>query len=122
MEQARIKAALEAKHKELLGGMNNREDIRIENAADTLDNLQLHMDREFVIRKLDSYFALLRDVDSALQRLKTGAFGICLECEEDIPARRLVALPWAARCVPCQEKAERRAAKSVDSFWPVDEQ
>jgi hypothetical protein len=58
---------LEAKRNELLSGMNNREDIRVENAADALDNLQLQMDREVVIRKLDSYSTLLRDVDSALQ-------------------------------------------------------
>jgi DnaK suppressor protein len=121
MEQVKIGAALEAKHNELLSGMNNREDIRVENAADVLDNLQLHMDREVVIRKLDSYSALLRDVDSALQRLEAGTFGICVECEEDIPTRRLQALPWAARCVPCQEKAERRTSKAADSFWPVDE-
>ena len=95
MEQAKIRAALEAKHNELLSGINNREDIRIENAADVLDNLQLHMNREVVIRKLDSYSALLHDVNSALQRLEAGTFGTCVECEEDIPARRLQVLPWA---------------------------
>ena len=121
MEQAKIRAALEAKHNELVSGMNNREDIRVENAADVLDNLQLHMDREVVIRKLDSYSALLHEVGAALQRLEAGTFGICLECEEDIPARRLHALPWAARCVPCQEKMERRSTKAADSFWPADE-
>lgn len=121
MEQAKIRAALEAKHNELLSGMNNREDIRVENAADALDNLQLLLDREVVIRKLDSCSALLHDVDAALKRLEAGTFGTCLECEEDIPARRLQALPWAARCVPCQEKAEGRTAKAADSFWPADE-
>lgn len=45
MEQAKIRAALEAKHNELVSGMKNREEIRVENAADLLDNLQLHMDR-----------------------------------------------------------------------------
>ena len=121
MEQAKIRAALEAKHNELLNSVNNREDIWGESAADILDNLQLHMDREVVIRTLDSRSALLHELNSAIERLEAGTFGICLECEEDVPARRLQALPWAARCVPCQEKVERRAAEAADSFWPVDE-
>lgn len=121
MEQAKIRAALEPKHNELLNSVNNRQDIWVENAADILDSLQLHMDREFVIRTLDSRSALLHELNSAIERLEAGTFGICLECEEDIPARRLQALPWAARCVPCEEKVERRAAEAADSFWPVDE-
>jgi DnaK suppressor protein len=121
MEEANIRAVLEAKHKELLAEINDREDIRIENAADALDNLQLHMNRELTIRKLDSASTQLRQVRSALQRLETGTFGVCLECEEEIPTRRLQVLPWAAYCVPCQEKADRRAAHADHTEWLVAE-
>lgn len=31
---------------------------------------------------------------------------ICSGCGEPIPAARLLAVPWAFRCVDCQEKAE----------------
>ena len=68
MEQANIRAALEAKHRELLGGNGSREDIRIENAADPFDNLQLQMNREVVIRKLDSESALLSQISAAFKR------------------------------------------------------
>ncbi|HZQ54171.1 MAG TPA: TraR/DksA family transcriptional regulator [Bryobacteraceae bacterium] len=121
MEQANIRATLEAKHRELLGGIGSREDIRIENAADPFDNLQLQMNREVVIRTLDSDSALLRQISGALQRLEEGTFGICLECEEEIPARRLQVLPWAAHCVSCQEKADRRAAQVGDAFWTEED-
>lgn len=117
MERANIRAGLEAKHRELLDGIGSREDIQIENAADPFDNLQLLMNREVVIRKLDSDSALLRQINSALKRLEEGSFGICLECEEEIPARRLQVLPWAAHCVSCQEKADGRAAQAGDGFW-----
>jgi DnaK suppressor protein len=36
--------------------------------------------------------------------METEQFGICMECEEPISAKRLDALPWARYCVSCQEK------------------
>ena len=49
----------------------------------------------------------LASIKSALQRFDRGEFGICEECEEEIPVERLQAIPWAAYCVPCQERLER---------------
>jgi DnaK suppressor protein len=33
-------------------------------------------------------------------------FGICGECDRDIPERRLALMPWVTVCVPCQEALE----------------
>ena len=46
----------------------------------------------------------LKKIGAALGRLPTGEFGICQTCEEPIPRRRLLAIPWAENCVPCQER------------------
>jgi DnaK suppressor protein len=46
----------------------------------------------------------LKLIDAALERLDRGEFGICEECGEAIPLKRLEAIPWAACCVPCQER------------------
>jgi len=46
----------------------------------------------------------LRD---ALRRLQEGDYGMCEACGLPIPERRLVAMPEAALCVPCQERRER---------------
>lgn len=121
MEQASIKAVLQAKRNELLAGAVNREDIHIENNADALDNVQALMNREMVSRRLSSDSALLRRVDSALRRVEAGSFGICLECEEEIPTRRLQVLPWADYCVPCQEKADRLKSDTGDDSWQADD-
>jgi len=48
--------------------------------------------------------AQLRLINEALDRVESGDYGICLGCEEDIPGKRLHALPWAKYCVPCQEE------------------
>lgn len=54
-----------------------------------------------------------RDVDehrsglAALARLEAGDYGLCTDCGEPIPERRLQAQPFAVRCLTCQERAER---------------
>jgi DnaK suppressor protein len=109
-ELKNYKRVLEAKRKQLLPTSADREEIQIEKAADEFDQLQLAMNRELAIATLDREASLLRSVESALARIEHGGFGTCLLCEEDIPEKRLKALPWAAYCVPCQEMLEQQKA------------
>lgn len=50
----------------------------------------------------------LRDIDAALARIKTGTYGICIDCGEAIPVARLEALPTAMSCVKCQQTYEKQ--------------
>lgn len=43
----------------------------------------------------------LRLIDAALVRMDGGEYGVCAECGEDIPAKRLAVDPAFARCVEC---------------------
>ncbi len=43
----------------------------------------------------------------AKRRLTRGDYGTCVDCGEPIPYNRLHAQPAAARCIGCQECAER---------------
>ena len=38
------------------------------------------------------------------------AFGLCEECDGEIPHRRLMLMPWVTVCVPCQEALDAEAA------------
>jgi DnaK suppressor protein len=49
---------------------------------------------------------LLGEIESALDRLEAGEYGVCQGCGADIPKRRLEALPWARFCVKCAEKRQ----------------
>ena len=49
----------------------------------------------------------LGNITAALSRLEAGDYGICHECEEEIPEKRLRALPFATKCLQCQESAEQ---------------
>jgi DnaK suppressor protein len=48
-------------------------------------------------------------IDAALQRLGADpdSYGICEECGDDIAPGRLVAMPFASMCVPCQSRKEQ---------------
>ena len=46
--------------------------------------------------------AELAQIDIALQRLRTGDYGVCDDCGRSIPLARLQALPYATLCIKCQ--------------------
>jgi DnaK suppressor protein len=50
---------------------------------------------------------LLAQVDSALQRLDQGSYGVCARCGREISTERLEALPYATLCISCQSEVER---------------
>jgi DnaK suppressor protein len=108
-----FRKVLEAKRNELLTSTGDREEIRIEHAAEEFDRLQQQLNREVAIRNLDRESTLLKQVQSALARIGDESFGVCLRCDEPIPERRLRAVPWAAYCVPCQEIVDRQRANGA---------
>ncbi len=52
----------------------------------------------------------LKEVDAALQRIETGEYGVCIDCGEQIEAKRLEAVPWTRYCLADQEKHDRQEA------------
>jgi DnaK suppressor protein len=53
-----------------------------------------------------------RQIDAALERIDAGEYGDCVSCGEEIPTKRLQALPFAIRCVKCAGTREHDAARS----------
>jgi DnaK suppressor protein len=109
-----FRKSLETKQAELSDRRSSREALTIETSADELDRIQHAQERDFAMGSLDRESARLRDVRGALERLDAGSFGICLNCEEDISAKRLAAVPWAAFCIVCQEAADHMARNPQD--------
>ncbi len=60
----------------------------------------------------------LSKIDQAIARLEDGTYGVCQECDGEISAARLKALPFAPLCRTCQEDAEStvRAAREARAF------
>ena len=108
--------ALERKEAELDRVLRNRDGITIEKSADQMDEIQYAAERDLAIRNVDRESHLLRQVKAALQRIRDGSFGTCAECESAISPRRLVALPWAQRCIQCQEIVDRDRQEGTESL------
>ena len=102
-DNAKFRSLLLAKRAELLGKSRQREDIWIVPSNEQIETVQLAGEREFAVRTLERESRTLTQVGDALRRLDQGEFGVCIECEEDISAKRLAAVPWAAYCLHCQE-------------------
>lgn len=48
-------------------------------------------------------------IERALAKMSTGSYGVCEDCQDEIPAKRLMVLPEARLCANCQMFKERRA-------------
>jgi len=45
----------------------------------------------------------LKEVDSALERIENGTYGLCQKCKNEIETRRLSVNPAAPLCLNCKE-------------------
>ncbi|MBW2274655.1 MAG: TraR/DksA family transcriptional regulator [Deltaproteobacteria bacterium] len=45
----------------------------------------------------------LDHIERALRRMESGVYGVCEQCEEEIPVGRLRALPFTTTCVDCAD-------------------
>ena len=50
--------------------------------------------------------ATVQSIETALKRLRTGAYGRCIDCDQPISPARLSALPFAEVCVECQSRRD----------------
>lgn len=56
----------------------------------------------------------LEEINSALQRMDEGKYGICTVCGREIPYERLEALPYTAFCVEDTPRKERSDHRPVE--------
>lgn len=116
-ERTEFRAILMGEQTELEVGSLNRGALAIETSPEELDRIQNAQERDLAIDALNRDFMRLHQVRTALKRIETNAFGVCVNCEEDISKKRLAAIPWAALCIVCQEGADKKTEES----WDTDE-
>jgi len=95
---------------ELLAGYERcRADLLSVAGADSDDEDATEQAWAFGANILRHLQAEIREVDDALERLRLGQYGRCVDCGAPIRANRLRAMPTARRCIRCQAGAERKA-------------
>ena len=106
---------LERRAAELVQVLRKRDGLAIEKSADQMDEIQYASERDLAMRNVDRESSLLRQVKAALRRIHDGSFGVCIECELAISPKRLAAVPWASRCIQCQDAADRDRQERTES-------
>jgi len=83
-----------------------------EPSGDIYDQASNERDRELLLLLGDREREKIRNIDEALARLEEGEYGICEDCEEEIPIGRLKAMPFARLCVKCKADLEKLQAQT----------
>jgi RNA polymerase-binding protein DksA len=109
-----MRVALMTLRARLVGDIDlmGREALRADEADVDAENMADHgtdaFERNMTLELMENESRTLRSIDSALETMVAGRYGLCSECGEGIPLARLEALPFAQTCVPCQEAQERQ--------------
>ncbi|MGK7346215.1 MAG: TraR/DksA family transcriptional regulator [Candidatus Nitrospinota bacterium M3_3B_026] len=111
-----IRKALMKKKALLLKSVRDKEkDIKEEIAnrhGDDVDIAEADYEQEMSFYFKSRGEGELRKITDALARMDKGEYGVCVECGEDIPKKRLTVLPYSSLCVECQEKMEEEGVAS----------
>jgi DnaK suppressor protein len=76
-------------------------------ARDLADQASSSYTKELLFSKSNSDRQFLQKIEGALERVESGEFGECENCEEAIGLKRMEAVPWARLCIKCQELQEK---------------
>jgi DnaK suppressor protein len=69
-------------------------------------------DRHILNNLHEGGFARLRVIQEAITALDCGQYGECSRCGKGIDEKRLDAVPWATKCIRCQEETENERGRS----------
>jgi len=78
-----------------------------EATQDIADKAANSYTKEFLFHQSDENRRVLQLVNEAFERMKEGAYGQCVACQEEVQQKRLDAVPWARHCIECQEKQDK---------------
>lgn len=78
-----------------------------DDGMDTYDLATEERDREISMILSDRERSKLDAIESAMERIDEGSYGLCESCESDIAEGRLEAMPFTRLCVSCQADREK---------------
>jgi DnaK suppressor protein len=104
VDRDKIRAALEERLRALGGRLDQINESLREPEDDDFEEQAADLDDDVVLMSLSRAGRTEANlIAAALKRIEDGTYGKCMDCGEDIPERRLLALPEAERCVRCAQ-------------------
>jgi RNA polymerase-binding protein DksA len=105
-ERARVQEALQYLHEENAGSLEDeREEIPSDNHPADVATSTVNREIDYTLEENEE--RVLASIDTALQRIEEGTFGMCRTCNQQIAIERLEALPYTTQCIDCKRREER---------------
>ena len=91
---------------EALASERESGDTQFDEESGEGDTLNVERERDLALSA--SAQQAVEEIERALTRMEAGTYGICERCGKKISVARLEALPFAALCIDCKSREERR--------------
>ncbi|MBN2720653.1 MAG: TraR/DksA C4-type zinc finger protein [Proteobacteria bacterium] len=104
--QMRMELALELQRAS--EGARSGDDKEAKDPADMADSSYA---ADYSLARGETLNSRIREIDEAVERIRDGSYGVCIECGELIPEGRLQVRPVARYCAHCKENLEKRGEK-----------
>jgi DnaK suppressor protein len=122
--QTALKKDLEERHRVLeeqvvqkIRAFRDTDNVDATASPTTLSDDAINEDIDFALVQMQA--ETMDKIRMAIERISSSDYGICESCQEEIPVKRLRAVPFATRCRRCQENTEsveRRARVSGPAY------
>lgn len=80
--------------------------LEIDTDGDEIDEIQANVLLELANQLEGRDLVRLQQIDEALRKIENNSYGICQDCDEEIPEKRLLMNPYFTTCVLCSEARE----------------
>jgi DnaK suppressor protein len=101
---AKVKDLLLAEKREILA--QAKQDVDIDTEGDETDEIQGQIIIGITNQLNTRNSAKLAQIEAALKRIEDKTYGLCQDCEDPIPEKRLLHNPHFQTCVSCAEERE----------------
>lgn len=118
-QQTQIELALKTRYQQLIDevrhelgreGEQHFADFAEAGGSDQGDESVADALADIAAARVDRQINEMRAIELARKQIKTGEYGACGDCGEEIHFERLLACPTALRCIKCQQVHEKTHA------------
>jgi len=126
-KSAQFLSQLESIRSELLGGFEKSnqsvKESEIGQIADISDDAARSYNLQLEGELGEQGWQKLKQVDTAIEKIGAGEYGICAQCESTIPEARLKVVPYTEFCTQCLSEMEKnpKATSITDDEDPFEE-
>lgn len=114
----KFQSKLETARSALLGdvekNLKSSKEVSSEAMPDISDDAARSYTRQLMLNLGEQDWERLKLIEEALEKINSGEFGICQECEKPIPEARLNVVPFAKYCVDCLDEIEKSNARAKE--------